>query len=99
SWHTVGSSQLPLFARALVIQVGDAKWGLATADVLLIPPDVAREVQSRAAALGLQGMWVAATHTHSSWGGYDARRAAQWGGVGSFRPDARAALVEGLTSA
>jgi neutral ceramidase len=92
----VSSAHHPLRARAVVLKQGALSFGLVSLDVLLIPDDVAAEIRSRA---GLNEAWVVATHTHSSFGGYDARWIAQLAGTGRFRDAARRALVDGAVEA
>src|SRR5581483_9177704 len=92
----VTSAHHPLRARAVVLKQGALSFGLVSLDVLLIPDDVAAEIRSRS---GLSEAWVVATHTHSSFGGYDARWLAQLAGTGRFREAARRALVDGAVEA
>ena len=82
----------PLRARAVVLQVGEVKAAVVTLDVLLVPQAVVEEVRR---ASGLPDAWVVATHTHSSFGGYDPRPLAQLAGTGWDRPSAEQALVRG----
>jgi neutral ceramidase len=44
-------------------------------------------------------VWIAATHAHSSFGGYDGRPVSEVAGTGGFRADAQAAVVEACVSA
>ncbi len=92
----VSTATQPLMARATVLRAGDVTFGLVTLDLLLVPDDVAAEVRSKA---GLSDVWVAATHSHSSMGGYDSRLIAQLAGTGRFRADARAAVVDAALAA
>ncbi|MBL8954313.1 MAG: hypothetical protein JNK82_26280 [Myxococcaceae bacterium] len=84
------SSGAPIMARAVVLRSGDVTFGLVAVDLVLVPDDVAAEVRAKS---GLGDTWVAATHTHSSMGGYDKRLVAQLAGTGRFREDARSAVV------
>lgn len=92
----LSSSALPLKARAVVLQEGSVTFGLVSLDVLLVPDDVAEEIRAKS---GLSDVWVVATHSHSSLGGYDSRLIAQLAGTGRFRADARAALVDAALAA
>jgi hypothetical protein len=92
----VSSATKPLMARALVLSEGDVTFGIVALDVLLVPDDVATEVR---AASGLSDAWIIATHTHSSFGGYDHRSVAQLAGTGRFRADARKAVVDAAVDA
>lgn len=82
----------PLSARALVVDSGGTTWGLVVLDALLIPTELADAVRARA---GLSEVWVAATHTHSSFGGFDRRWAAQVAGLGAYDQAAYEAMLEG----
>ena len=57
------------------------------------------QIRARAADLGLQGVLVFATHTHSSFGGYDARLVAQLVGTGRYRGAAVDAAVSAASEA
>jgi neutral ceramidase len=69
-------------ARAVVLSVGDVKVGLVSLELLLVPDALVAAVRERAADLGLQGLVVVATHSHSSFGGYDPRLVSQLAGTG-----------------
>jgi hypothetical protein len=92
----VSSTHHPLRARAVVLKQGSLSFGVVSLDVLLIPDDVARDVRAQA---GLNEVWTVATHTHSSFGGYDGRLIAELAGTGHFREAARKAVVEGALEA
>lgn len=87
---------MPLEARAVVLSEGDVTFGVVSLDLLLIPDEVAREVREKS---GLTDAWVVATHSHTSFGGYDGRWAAQLAGTGRFRSDAREAVVTAAVEA
>ena len=78
--NTVDHPLAPLFARALVLEVGGQRLGLVLLDVLLIPPQL-RD------AIG-QGQpfptWVIATHTHSGPSGFDPRFASELAALGNY---------------
>lgn len=82
-------------ARAVVVAAGDVRLGLVSLELLSVPDALVRGIRERARELGLQGVLVFATHTHSSFGGYDERLMSQLAGTGRFRP----AAVEAATSA
>lgn len=88
-----------LFARALVLQVGEERVALATVDSLLVPAALTQKVRARLGAETLDAVHVFATHTHSSFGGYDARAMAELAGTGRFDQDAEETLVLALTQA
>lgn len=89
--NTVDRALSPLFARALVLEVGGQRLGLVLLEVLLIPPQL-RD------AIG-QGQpfptWVIATHTHSGPSGFDPRFASEVAALGSYAP----AELQALSSA
>lgn len=93
---TASRANRPLEARAVVLQVGEVKASVVTLDVLLIPDAVVTEVRAKS---GLADAWVVATHTHSSFGGYDDRPLAELAGTGLFRESARNALVRAAVEA
>lgn len=53
-------------ARAVVLSSGDVKVGLVSLELLLVPDELVAAVRQRTADLGLQGVVVVATHSHSS---------------------------------
>jgi neutral ceramidase len=87
----------PLHARALVLSAGELKVGLVALDLLTISPGL--EQALREAPTGLDEVWVVATHSHSSFGGYDHRLVSQLAGTGRYRPAALGAAVRGATEA
>ncbi len=97
--RSTATSAEPLFARALVLQVGDQAVALASAEVLEIPPSVLRRVRERARAAGLTEVIAAATHAHTSFGGYDDSLIVQVAATGRFDADQERRLVEGLSQA
>ncbi len=88
--RAVVSSGAPVMARAIVLREGELTFGLVAVELLLVPDDIAVEVRAKS---GLGDTWVAATHTHSSMGGFDQRLVAELAGTGRFRSDARDAVV------
>lgn len=85
---------VPLHARALVLQAGDATLALVSMDLLEIPEALSEEIRRAVASLGVDDVVVAATHVHSSVGGYDHNLAARLAATGSFSPDQFRNLVQ-----
>ncbi|MBF5045091.1 hypothetical protein FGE12_22000 [Aggregicoccus sp. 17bor-14] len=84
---------VPLQARALVVEAGGASVGMVLLDLLSAPEPLVAAVRARVAGLGLQGVLVLATHTHSSMGGYDPRLVAEVAGMGRYRPELQEVAV------
>ena len=89
----------PLSARAVVLASDEERVGLVTLDLLLADQDLVEAIRRRAPGLGLSALWVAATHTHSSTGGFAWNPVAQVAGTGRFRPTIRSRVVEAASSA
>lgn len=68
-WASQGVRDVPS-ARAIALRVPGLTLAVVAADVLLVPPELRRNVERRLADLGLDGLLLAATHTHSGPGGY-----------------------------
>jgi hypothetical protein len=77
----------------VVIQVQDVKIAIATVDLLLIPHAVLRQVIASVGDLGLTHLWLVATHTHSSMGGFDARPIAEVAATGRYSAASESAVV------
>jgi hypothetical protein len=88
-----------LHARAVVLQAGEARVGLVSLDLLLVTGPMVAQIRERASDLGLRGVLVFATHTHSSFGGYDARVVSQLVGTGRYRPATVDAAVSAASDA
>jgi hypothetical protein len=86
---TATSAASPLFARALVLDVGGQQVRLVLLDLLLVAP----RLRDRIAEGQAHPTWVIATHTHSGPGGYDTRPAAQLAGLGALAPEIETTLV------
>ncbi len=93
------SAERPLHARAVVLEVPPVRIGIVSLDALSASEEVVNEVRRSAGALGLTDVWINATHSHSSLGGYDDRLIAELAGIGRFREEARDALVQAATTA
>ncbi len=87
----------PVEARALVIvgAGGGPRVGLVALDILIVSPALRQAIRERAAPLELDGLIVAATHTHSGPGGYIESRIAEIGFLGWYD----AAVAQALTAA
>jgi neutral ceramidase len=81
-------------ARALVMRQGEAAVGLVLLDVVLVPDELVAALETRVGDLRLDGLLVAATHTHSSAGGFDRRWLAQVIGMGRYRADVEQSLLD-----
>src|SRR5262249_40841433 len=89
----------PLHARALVLEVSGLKVAIASLDVLLIPESLSSEVRRRIQDLGLAQIWLGATHTHSSMGGFDPRPISEMAGMGRYEEQAESSLVKAAVDA
>lgn len=92
-------ASMPLYARALVLEVEGLSVGVVVLDALHVPAPLVEEVRARTQPLGLSGVWVLATHTHSSFGGFDCHPVAQLAGTGRCRAEAKKALVHAAAEA
>jgi len=88
-----------IHARAVVLQVGEARVGLVSLELLSVTGPMVAQIRERASDLGLRGVLVFATHTHSSFGGYDPRVVAQLVGTGRYRPATLDAAVSAASDA
>jgi neutral ceramidase len=61
-----------LFVRTIVLQQNDRLSALVSCDLLIIPPVVTAQLKTQLTALGLsyENIYLAATHTHNSMGGW-----------------------------
>jgi neutral ceramidase len=89
----------PLHARAVVLQAGETRVGLVSLELLSVTGPMVAQIRARASDLGLQGVLVFASHTHSSFGGYDGRLVAQLAGTGRYREAAMDAVVSAASEA
>src|SRR5262245_57622248 len=60
----------PPEARALILELGEERLGIVSLDVVIPRGDLREEVLRKVAPLELDGLLLAATHTHSGPGGY-----------------------------
>ena len=84
----------PLEMRAVIVRASNRTLALVLADLVLVPEELLRSLESRVADLRLDGLLLAATHTHSSVGGFHPLLFAQVAGTGRYRPDVVACLVD-----
>lgn len=89
----------PLYARATVLEMGGIKVGVVSVELLLVTERIAAEVQERVKAQGFSDVWIAATHTHSSFGGFDRRLISEFAGTGSHREAAELAVIAAAATA
>jgi len=92
-------AELPLHARALVLRAGETRVGLLSVELLTMPESLVAPVRRAAAELGLSDVWIAATHAHSSMGGYDPRLMSELAGTGRYREEAANAAVTAAVQA
>jgi neutral ceramidase len=89
----------PVSARAVVLASDDERVGLVTLDLLLADQGLVEAIRRKVSGLGLSMLWVAATHTHSSVGGFAWNPVAQVAATGRLRPTVRARVVEAAARA
>jgi hypothetical protein len=90
---------LPVSARAVVLAADDERVGVLTLDLLLADAGLVEAIRERGRALGLSALWVAATHTHSSAGGFAWNPVAQVAATGRIRPEVRARVLDAASRA
>ena len=89
----------PLSVRAVVLAAGDERVGMVTLDLVLADQDLVAAIRRSVSGLRLSALWVAATHTHSSAGGFAWNPVAQVAGTGRFRPTIRSRVVDAAAAA
>jgi Neutral/alkaline non-lysosomal ceramidase, N-terminal len=89
----------PVGARALVLASPGCKVALASAELLLVPEELEAAVEARVADLGLNGIVLAATHTHAGPGGYWDHAVGERIATGPFDPKVRDAIVAAIADA
>lgn len=90
-----------LFVKAVALQVGASRVVLASADLLIVPREIAGLVTDRALAdFGLQRdrVYLGATHTHASLGGWGEGFVAE-AFAGKFQPGVREWIAECFVNA
>jgi neutral ceramidase len=86
-------------ARALVLSTEGCTVALVSAELLLVPGSLADAVRERVADLHLDGLVVAATHTHASVGGYWDHAVAERIATGPFDQALFDAIAERIAAA
>jgi len=89
----------PVGARALVLAVPGCKVALASAEILLVPEALEAAVRARVTDLGLDGLVLAATHTHAGPGGYWAQAAGERLATGRYDPHLRDLVAGAIADA
>jgi hypothetical protein len=84
----------PLKVRALVLRAASRTVAIVLADLVLVPGQLSRGLEHRVSDLKLEGVVLAATHTHSSVGAFDSRWPAQVVGMGRYRPEVASAILD-----
>ena len=88
----------PLGATAVVFRRGGRKLALIGMDLLIINEELNRKIADGAAALGISGVFINASHTHSSLGGYVERPWASYF-MGGFQESYRQLIVDAALAA
>ena len=89
----------PVGARALVLAVPGCKVALVSAEILLVPEALEAAVRARVTDLGLDGLVVAATHTHAGPGGYWAHAFGERIATGPYDPRLRDLVAGAIADA
>jgi neutral ceramidase len=89
----------PVGARALVLGAPGCRVALVSAELLVVPAELEEAVRGRVEDLGLDGLVVAATHTHAGPGGYWQNLLGERIGAAPYEPRMREAIVAGLAEA
>jgi neutral ceramidase len=93
------TSQEPVYARALALEVEGMRALIASVDTLLIPGSLEAEVLRRARLPPLTCLLLAATHTHAGPGGAWDNAIAGWSGAGPFDRAQRDAMAQATADA
>jgi len=95
----VSRAVLPVCARAVVLAVAGERVGIVSLDLLLADAGLVRDIRRSVASLRLSALWVAATHTHSSAGGFAWNPVAEVAATGRVRPEVREQVVDAAARA
>jgi hypothetical protein len=95
----VSGAAFPVYARAVVMAVAGERVGIISLDLLLADAGLVRDIRANAAGLKLSALWVAATHTHSSAGGFAWNPVAEVAATGRIRPEVRARVIDAAVGA
>ncbi len=98
SWASEGVRD-PVGARALVLAAPGCRIAIASAELVIVPEELAAAVRARVADLALDGLVVAATHTHAGPGGYWENLVGERVGTAPFDPRLREVIVAGIAEA
>jgi neutral ceramidase len=98
SYASVGAAG-PVGARALVLSSPGCKVAIASAEILLVPESLEADVRARVADLRLDGVVVAATHTHAGPGGFWDHALGERIATGPYDAKVREAIVAGIAEA
>ncbi|MGC3998197.1 MAG: neutral/alkaline non-lysosomal ceramidase N-terminal domain-containing protein [Anaeromyxobacter sp.] len=98
--YTAQGVRDPVTARAVVLtSPGHLRIGLVSAEILLVPEALEAAVQARVRGLALDGLIVAATHTHASPGGYWENLAGERIALGPYRAELRDRIANAMAQA
>jgi len=89
----------PTGVRAVVLAAPGCRVALVSAELLLVPDALAADVAARVADLGLDGLVLAATHTHAGPGGFWDNAVFERFGTGPFDPKIRDAIASATAEA
>ncbi len=89
------TSGTAIYARAMVLEVGNQRLSLVLVDTLYVTSELRQAIASNSKST----VFVIATHTHSSLGGFDRRLVAQMAGAGRFRHDVETSIVTAAKAA
>lgn len=86
-------------ARAVVLEVGPARIGWVSLELMLVSGELSEAIRARAEGLRLGMVFITATHAHTSAGGYERSTLLQVAGTGRYRADVREAIVSASIAA
>jgi hypothetical protein len=98
AWTSAGVRD-PVGARALVLGAPGCRLAVVSADLLLVNDALEAAVRTRVQDLGLNGLVLAATHTHAGPGGYWRNVLGERVGTAPYDPRVRDAVVTGIAEA
>jgi neutral ceramidase len=85
--------------RAVVVEAQGCRVAIVSAELLLVPAALEEAVQARLSDLPLDGLVLAATHTHAGPGGYWQDLAFETFGTGPYDPAVRDAVARAIAAA
>ena len=89
----------PVGARAVVLSAPGCKIAIASAEILLVPEALEAAVLARVSDLGLSGLVLGATHTHSGPGAYWEHLVGERIATGRYDPKVRDAIADAVADA